>query len=66
MLVAQEGPKLLESHRRKAQVLERRDAFAVVEDAQHNFLAEDRAERRHAQVDLLAIASAGADTAVLR
>ncbi|HET9468319.1 MAG TPA: hypothetical protein VFO48_07905, partial [Vicinamibacterales bacterium] len=66
MLVAQEVTKLFQRGRREPQLFERRHAFAVIEDAQHHLLAEQRAQRRDAEVDFRAVLGRDANAAILR
>src|SRR5258705_176169 len=66
VLVFQEEPNRLERGCREAEILQRRHALAVVEDAEDDLFAEDRPERRRAEVDLLAVVGGNADAAVLR
>ncbi len=51
---------------REAELLERRHAAVLIEDAQHHLLAVQRAQGRGAEVDLRAVFGGDADAAVLR
>ena len=66
VLVAEEAAQQLERRRREPELLERRHALPVVEDAHHDLLAEERAQRRDAEVHLAAIVGLHAQAAVLR
>ena len=62
----QEVPDVLHRGAGHAEILERRHALAMIEHAKHDLLAEDRPERRDAEVDRLAVFGGRADAAVLR
>ena len=66
VLMTEEQAHLFERHRRHADFLEHRHAFAVIEHAHDDLLAEERAKRRHAKVDFRAIVGHRAQPAVLR
>ena len=67
VLVFEEAPcRSLNAAAEKPELLERRHAAVLIEDAQHHLLAVQRAQRRGAEVDVLAVFVGDADAAVLR
>ncbi len=66
VLVTQEEPQLFERGGREPELFERRHALAVIEDAKHHLLAEERAQCGHAEVDFGAFVRGYANASVLR
>jgi hypothetical protein len=66
VLMAEELAHLFERRRRHPDLLDRRHALAVIEDAHHHFLAKERPQSGHAEVDFGAVLGGRAQPAVLR